>query len=101
MRYLDRIVTAIESIVQGTISIIANIVPPSTTYDGEVILPGTLPDQVVKRGLTLKASEDNVADVLIGSFPLAPGESLPIDIDNLSKVLVTGDAADKVFYYGS
>ena len=101
VRYMDRIVEAIETIVQGTINIIANIIPPSSSYDGEVVLPNTLPDQVLKRGLTLKAAEGNVSDILVGTFPLAPGESLPIEIDNLNKVLVTGTALDKVYYYGS
>jgi len=99
--YLDRIVAAVEQIVQGTWSIIANIIPPSQVYDDSVTLPGVLPDQVVKRGAVVKADENNVANVLVGTFPLAPGESLPIEIDNLNKILVTGTAGDIVYYYGS
>jgi hypothetical protein len=101
VRYLDRIVEGIETIVNGTVSIVANLIAPSAVYDGEVILPGVLPSQALKKGLTLKAAEGNVSDVLVGDFPLAPGESLPIDIDNSNKVLVTGNAGDKVYHYGS
>ena len=101
MRYWDRLIEGIEHVVQNTISMVAHLIPPSAVYDGEVTLPGTLPDQSLWRGLTLKASEDNVTDVLVGAFPLAPGESMPIEIDNLNKVLVTGTALDKVYYYGS
>ena len=101
VRYWDRLVSGIEQIVQNTVSMFAEIIPPSAVYDGEIVLPNTLPSQALKRGLTLKASENNVSDVLVGTFPLAPGESLPIEIDNLSKVLVTGDPLDKVYYYGS
>lgn len=101
VEYLDIIVDSIQQIVQGTISIIANITAPSAVYDNSVTLPGVLPDQVVKRGAVIKADENNVADVLVGTFPLAPGESLPIEIDNLNKILTTGTGGDVVYYYGS
>ena len=74
---------------------------PEAIYGNSVTLPGTLPDQSVTKGATIKAKDTNVATVVINGFDLEPGESIPIDIDNLNKILVTGNAGDVVYYLGS
>lgn len=76
-------------------------VPPSSLYGNLVTLPGTLPSQAVRKGATIKAHKDNVGEIMVNGMSLEAGESIPINIDNLSKILITGTAGDKAYYLGS
>lgn len=110
VKYLDIIVEKITALVGKTdqmeftpsgLKVDGEFTRPEDIYGNAITLPGTLPDQDVDDGVTIKAKDTNVADVDVNGFALASGESIPLSIDNLSKVLVTGNAGDIVYYLGS
>lgn len=75
--------------------------PPSSIYGNSITLPGVLPNQIVEKGVTIKADEDNADDISVNGFALAAGESIPVECDNLNLVLITGTAGDVAYYLGS
>lgn len=108
VRYLDIIVEELQkiSIVNAGFTfdgdeLLVEEPAPSSIYGNQIALPGTLPDQAVKRGSTIKAKDTNVAVVDVNGFKLEAGESVPVEIDNLNKIFVTGNAGDIVYYLGS
>ena len=103
----------------GTISTkISEIIKPSKLYNGSKVASTTssvitTASTVLKVGVHLKCPITNTSDVYIGSstmsnttngFPLGPGESIFLEIDNLNKIYLlaaTTTESQKVHYIAS
>lgn len=90
--------------VNGSISVAT--APPTAIYGGSVTMPVTptivvLPPQALLDGVVVKADENNANPLSVNGFSLSPGESVPIAIDNLNRVRVSGGNPDVLWYLGS
>jgi hypothetical protein len=77
------------------------MIAPEAIFSNVMTLPDVLPDQDLVDGVIIKANKNNVDSIFVNGFELEPGESVPIAIDNLNKVLVTGTAGEFFSYIGS
>jgi hypothetical protein len=96
--------TVLQDILEELVAIynsIEKLDAPGTIYSGTVTLPGTLPSQALLDGVAIRAKSTNAGTVMFNSFPLEPGESISVRIDDLSKALVTGSELDIIYYIGS
>lgn len=87
-----------------------SLASPSTVYNGQVTLTGTPAVNALAAATTIKSvTIENVstnAVVYVGNatvttangYRLQPGATVSMDIDNLSKVYVTGTAGNIVSY---
>ena len=93
---------------------VVSMTQPGSVYNGVVTVtnnPITLPNQVVKSGVTVKAFSTNTAVVFVGNgsvtvnngYELSAGESVFLEVDNLNLVSVIAVAANnqKICYIAS
>jgi hypothetical protein len=107
-----------DRLANGTVTVkISEITKPTTLYSGNKDVTTTssllvLTSTRIKSGVHLKAPVTNTATIYvasgssasasIGGFPLEPGESLYLEIDNLNKIyVVASTTGQKINYIAS
>jgi len=111
-----------QDLTTGTLTAqISEIHKPTDVRSGSVIATGSTKtvhnNLQIKSGVTLKSSSNNTGNILVGSisltnnssngYPLEPGESIFLEINNLNKIYVRAETSGNdvenqtLFYLGS